>query len=252
MITTSEACFETGLTSSSAKPDRLSMSELIREISRGRGPQRILRLFMNALESKRQAKGMGWSRPWNKYGLTIFNTHSADLEKDAPYFEPVFRLLDVFKDRIPEHERDFVRELLQDPECMAFVFYHHDDHESGQYEGLTFSFGRRHGVDKSKRDRLDIVIEDRLVGNRVDGEVDRLRFYICPWDRYQNGRRLFMLEQTSFDVREDEALCHLYQHAVWHYHEWKHDDRRRWNHWSQQYIDYFGKRQLIPAATSFH
>lgn len=227
------------------------MPTLMREIGLHERPNWFLRLLMNALEKKRQAKGMGWSRPWNKTGLNIFRTHTTNLREDADHFAPVSGFVDRFLPAVPDEYATFVQELLADPECMTFVFYHNHDHESGQYEGLTLSFGRRHAEDRTKRDRFDIVLEDRREDGRVDGEVDKFRCYICPWDRFQNGREFHLLQREHFDTDETDVVRDLYHSAVRHYHQWKGEEDRQWSHWSQQYIDYFGPRDFIPVGTSF-
>lgn len=235
----------------SIAPDQLSIPTLMREIGLSHRPNWLLRLLMNALENKRQAKGMGWSRPWNKYGLNIFRTHNTHLHEDTDHYAPIAPFLDQFAPRIPPDYADFVAELLADPSCMTFVFYHNHDDDTGQYEGLTLSFGRRNAEDKTKRDRFDIILEDRRTDGRVDGEVERLRVYVCPWNRFRNNREHFHLESSDFTDAERAAVRGLYQEAVRHYHQWKSVEERQWSHWSQQYIDYFGSRNFIPVGTSF-
>ncbi len=44
------------------------------ELNARKKPSKTLRYMMQALESYRQAKKMGWSRPWNKYNLVNFQT----------------------------------------------------------------------------------------------------------------------------------------------------------------------------------
>jgi len=231
--------------------DELSIPTLMREISLRERPNWLLRLFMNALEKKRQARGMGWSRPWNKQGLNIFRTHVASLREDADQFAPLAPFLDQFAPQIPADYADFLIDLLADPACMSFVFYHNHDHATGQYEGLTLSFGRRAAGDRARRDRADVILEDRRVDGRVDGEVDRLRIYLCPWERYARGREHFRLEAVDFSAPQRDAVRYLYRESVRHYHQWKSDEARQWSHWSQQYIDYFGPRSFIPIGTSF-
>lgn len=239
------------LDAQSIAPDQLSMPTLMREIGLRERPNWFLRLLMNALEKKRQTKGMGWSRPWNKVGLNIFRTHTTQLREDAEHYAPVASFLKAFLPYVPEDYSGFVRELLADPDCMSFVFYHNHDDESGQYEGLTLSFGRRNAEDKTKRDRFDIILEDLRLDGRVDGEVDKLRCYICPWNRFQDKRQHHLLQRSEFDELEAASVRELYNCAVRHYHLWKSEEERQWSHWSQQYIDYFGPRNFIPVGTSF-
>lgn len=229
----------------------LSLPALTREIDLRRRPGRILRLLMNALERGRQAKGLGWSRPWNKDGLTIFRTHITDLRRDREHYGPLAGLLAALRPHIPDYWFTFANELLADPAGMSFVFYHNHEQAAVQHEGLTLSFGRRCEGDRSKRDRVDLILEDRRNAGRVDGLVDRLRVHICPWSRYRRDREHFALALNRFNPGESGAILPLYREAVRHYHLWKDQEERQWRHWSQQYIDYFGARTFIPVGTSF-
>ena len=239
------------LDAGSLSPEELSMPTLVREIGLRRRPNAILRRLMNSLEDKRQSRGMGWSRPWNKHGLTIFRSHRVSLVDDPEHFAPLSRFLEPLVRDMPDSDAAFARELLADPACMAFVFYHNNDCVSGQFEGLTLSFGRKNAEDKTKRDRVDIILEDERVDGRVDGQVDRFRVYVCPWSRYQNHRKHTLIERRVLSADEADASRELYQNAVRFYHQWKGVEDRQWIHWSQQYIDYFGPRAFIPVGTSF-
>jgi hypothetical protein len=229
----------------------LSMPALTREICLQAKPNWLLRRLMNALESKRQAAGMGWSRSWNKVGLTIFRAHTADLCKDADYFAALHPLVDRLLARLDDEYRAFGQELIADTHTMSFSFYHNAGQEPGadtQYEGVTIGFGRRAAGEPSKRDRLDLILEDRREGGGVDGVVDRVRLVVCPWHEYRE-KRFAMVEQQGHFASGDVADA--YRAAVGAYNEWKGEPRRQFLHWSYQYIDYFGPRQFIPLQSSF-
>lgn len=51
-------------------------------LSRRDRPHAILRFLMRALESYRAARKMGWSRPWNKYGVVNFQSFKLDPAQD--------------------------------------------------------------------------------------------------------------------------------------------------------------------------
>ena len=231
--------------------EELSVPALMQELNLHQRPHWLLRKIMNALEQKRQSKGLGWSRAWNKYGLNIFRTHVHHREQDAAYLAPLAPLFADLLQHAPTPHRTFARELLQDPALMGFTFYHNHTAPHGQYEGLTLSFGRKVVADPSKRDRLDIVLEDRRAQGRVDGHVDRLRLYICPWAEYQKDRSYFLLEQKDLATHAAGAAQALYSNCVHHYHLWKSEPTRQWSHWSARYIDYFGPRSFIPVGSSF-
>jgi hypothetical protein len=230
--------------------EELSMPALAREISLQKRPNALLVKMMNVLEGKRQAKGLGWSRAWNKYGLNVFRTHRADIGGDCEYFKAATPFLKAFTESVPDHYISFVHELLEDPNAMGFTFYHNDDVDNEQYEGLTLSFGRKRAEDKTKRDRLDIILEDLRVDGSVDGRIDRLRIYICPWSHYAD-KEFHLIDKTELD-QDDQRQCQaLYEHCIRFYHEWKGDPERQWSHWSTRYIDYFGPRTFIPQNSSF-
>ncbi|MFP6584856.1 MAG: hypothetical protein VCD00_20145, partial [Candidatus Hydrogenedentota bacterium] len=98
----------------------------------------------------------------------------------------------------------------------------------------------------TKRDRVDIVLEDRRVDGAVDGKIDRRRIYVCPWETYE--AREFHLTEREDDLEDAQAL---YSHLLDYYHQWKSDEDRQWSHWSVRYIDYFGARSFIPQGSSF-
>lgn len=240
------------LDAGSIAPEQLSVPALMRELNLQNRPSWVLVKLMNALEQKRQRKGLGWSRAWNKYGLTVFRTHIQRVEEDQDYFEPLLPLLNSLLACASTDYRDFVEDLLNDPGRMAFTFYHNHTTENGrQYEGLTVSLGRKVPSDRTKRDRLDIVLEDQRENGRVDGRVDRLRVYVCPWATYADGRRFFLADRAAMDGSDDERVQAFYQRCVDRYHVWKNDESRQWSHWSVRYIDYFGPRTFIPQGSSF-
>jgi hypothetical protein len=240
------------LDADSLRPDELSMPALMRELNLQKKPSWLLVKLMNALEQKRQRKGLGWSRAWNKYGLTVFRTHTQRVAEDADYIVPVAATVNHFLGDAESVYRDFVADLLNDPSRMAFTFYHNNSTEDGrQYEGLTVSIGRKVPGDLTKRDRLDLILEDQRVGGAVDGRVDRLRLYVCPWGTYGLDRRFHLCERNAFTPEELGVVQATYQQCVRHYNQWKTEESRQWSHWSVRYIDYFGPRGFIPQGSSF-
>ncbi len=237
----------------SLNPDELSLSTLMRELSLQQRPSWLLRMLMNALESKRQSRGMGWSRPWNKTGLNVFRTHLQNPTLDAAYLALLEPVLKQLLASVSDAYAAFARELLADPKRMSFTFYHNRQEGDRQYEGLTLSIGRKVEADPSKRDRLDLILEDLRVDGRVDGKVDRLRLYICPWIGFAPPS--FKHHLTDFDgipAHLETNTQELYHEAVRFYHQWKNEPARQWSHWSANYIDYFGPRSFIPIGTSFN
>jgi len=236
----------------SMSADQLSMPALMRELTLQQRPSWLLARFMNALEERRQAQGMGWSRPWNKVGLTIFRTQTPGPGEDPGRHPAVEQLLRQLLAGAPERMRAFASELLADPARMTFTFFHnHVTGEQRQYEGFTLSFGRHAADDPTKRDRLDIILEDERRNGAVDGRVDRLRVYVCPWWAYGTDRSLHVEERLPPEGDEGAAAQALFSYGVERYNVGKFDDSLQWSHWSQRYIDYFGPRTFIPRGSSF-
>ncbi len=211
------------------------MPSLTREISRRRQPPAILRLLMGALEARRQAAGLGWSRPWNKLGLTVFATHVLDRVHDQAVIDAA---------RAHLGGQAFVDELFADPGLMVFVFYHDRVVEDVRYEGLTLSFGRRVAADRRRRDRVDLVLEDRCEAGGVDGAVDLARLIVNPWSEWKNRA----VQQTEL---EPASVQRLYAECLSRFHEWQAVPERQWRHWSIDYIDYFGDRSSVPEGSRF-
>lgn len=238
------------LDSESISIDELSMPALKHEINLRKRPNWLLVKMMNALEKKRQRKGLGWSRAWNKYGLNVYRTHICDVQEDSEYLDPIAPFLESYLSRPPAPYAEFIKDLFSDPMRMAFTFYHnHDDGES-QYEGLTLSLGRKVVEDRTKRDRIDIILQDKRVNGAVDGQVDRVRVYICPWVTYSDKEH-HCVDSSEFSKDEHRLVQDLYDHAVRYYHRWKGEEERQWSHWSVRYIDYFGPRSFIAQGSSF-
>lgn len=239
------------LDDASLDPERLSMPALMRELTLQKKPSWLLVKLMNALERKRQAQGLGWSRAWNKYGLTVFRTH-IEPEGGAGNLARLMPLVEHCLAGAPPVYLSFVRDLLGDPARMAFTFYHnHTTGDGRQYEGLTLSLGRKVPSDSTKRDRLDVILEDERKAGQVDGVVDRLRVYVCPWSTYGRDRSFHLHEAANPAAEEHRLAQALFEDAVGQYNRGKSDEGRQWRHWSVRYIDYFGPREFIPQGSSF-
>ncbi|MGK0238069.1 MAG: hypothetical protein ACI92G_001533 [Candidatus Pelagisphaera sp.] len=239
------------LDKASIPTEELSVPALMRELNLQKRPNWILSKLMNSLEGKRQAKGMGWSRAWNKKDLNVFRTHKMDSANDAKCVEDVADIIHDLLESASDSYRSFASSLLLDPKLMIFVFHHNRDSKGNQYEGLTISLGRKVAEDPSKRDRIDLIMEDRRVDGRVDGMLDQVRLYVCPWSEYQNEKGHSLTESSHSEGTISDSTQDLYESSVRSYHKWKSEEERQWSHWSANFIDYFGARSFIPVGTSF-
>lgn len=230
--------------------EELSIPALTREVGLQKKPTPVIRSMMNMLEKKRQAKGYGWSRAWNKYDMNVFRTHVCVAKMDDDYLAPLLPFIQRTVGDLSDLHGSFLDDLFGDPSLMAFTFYHNSDTGDTQYEGLTLSLGRKILDDRTKRDRVDIVLEDLRNDGQVDGIVDRARVYVCPWETYKD-KKFFLHEDRDLQGEKAKLTQDLYAHAVGYYHRWKADEGRQWSHWSTRYIDYFGARTFIPKGSSF-
>lgn len=238
------------LNEQSIDAEQLSLSTLMREINLRERPAWVLRVLMSALDKKRQARGLGWSRPWNKIGMTVFRAHRHVPESDGSSLHTAMETIREFAPE-PLLSLPFINDLFADPALMAFTFYHNRESGGSQYEGLTVSFGRHVPEDRTKRDRVDLILEDRRVDGAVDGRVDLVRIIVCPWSSYGIDRDHQRLELCEFSEAERAQFDALYRECVATYLAWKDDESRQWSHWSNEFIDYFGPRTFIPQGTSF-
>lgn len=238
-----------GLDGRSLRPEDLTIGTLTRELNLSNRPPWILRKMMSALEAKRIEKRLGWSRPWNKQGMTIFRSHAVRWREDAALRGRAQAAWAEAAGRVPAPYAAFASGLLEDPGLMAFAFYHNRSGEDGEYEGFTLSLGRRCREDRSKRDRLDFVLEDLRIGGVVDGAADGARIYVNPWEMYRSGE--FHVERIAPGSGAGVQSARLYRTGVECYRQWKDEPSRQWEHWSARYIDYFGPRGFIPPGTSF-
>jgi len=234
------------LAEGSIDPNELSMEALKQEINQRARPAKLLRRMMTTLEAKRAAKGLGWSRPWNKYGVSTFRTHIMNFETDGAFIAQVRWLLAL---RLGEgHCRQFIDPLLNATGRRAFVFY--QMFSPNDAEGLTLSFGRAAPNDRRRRDRLDLVFRDAVQDGDVDGVVDTLDIYECPTPVFNNPRHVEVHDELN-EPAFRHAVQVVYGRAVELYDRWKGDQARQWGHWGTRYIEYFGPRTFIPRSTRF-
>lgn len=239
------------LDGASLDPTQLSMPTLTRELTLQRRPALLLRIMMDALEGRRQAQKLGWSRPWNKVGLTVFRSHRGDLAADGALYSALREALQQVLAEADAETLAFIDGLLDDPTCMAFVFFHNRSEGGRSWEGLTLSLGRKVPGDTRRRDRLDVILEDeRRADGTVDGRIDQVRIHSCPWSQYREGAdRSWTLTPTADGAWA--TLEAVYRLAVAGYHADKAVEERQWDHWAQRFISYFGPRRFIPIGSAF-
>ncbi len=206
-------------------------------ISKKNQPNKIMRFLMNALESYRQSRKLGWSRPWNKYDLTVFQTFKLRPAEDKELLGRISNLLenDV---AMPSSAKNFAEDLLADEKHLMGFLFMHDYLQDGQlYEGVTVSLGRV--KDKRFRDRIDLIFESPVSEGCSQG-FSRIRVYIDP---YMGAKEPLW----SYTVSEklSARACHLFDELTNYSWSWAEQEERIWNHWTSDYIDYFAPRKQL-------
>ena len=144
---------------------------------------------MNALASYRQSRKMGWSRPQNKYGLTVFESFRMNPTNDHALIDFAMQTLLKEFPELDEESSRFVREVHQDARLIGFIFVHDSQDQGKKYEGITFSFGRVAAGQTQNRDRVDLIVESEISGGlcpqrtiRIDptDEPVLFEFNMCP------------------------------------------------------------------------
>lgn len=237
---------------STLKAQYPTTQSLVKEISQDKAPPKLMVILMNLLEKMRQSRGMGWSRAWNKYGVNTFRTHKVKPDHDVEHIEDTHQLLDSITSVTGKEHNQFISDLFSDPGLMCFHFYNDREDDGIHSEGITVSLGRKVPGDASKRDRLDLVFDDNIVNLRADGQIDRVRIYVCPWDNYKEGRAYAVVDLQEIPESLRDVIQNYYERQIQSFHSWKRVPERRWAHWYTRYINYFGPRKSIPLNTNFY
>jgi len=235
---------------SDAPIQRISTESAYRSVIKALGRQldspRVLRHLMGVVENYRAKRKLGWSRPWNKYGLTTFQAFKLDPSADADLFARAKSLLDAIDD-VPDDAREFVAELIADSDqLMGFVFLSEYEEDGAHYETATLSLGRHSTSSARHRDRFDIVLDAPVVELTVK-PVARMRLYIDP---YTPARKEPLYSATVGDPLPEQAVA-LFAMLARLSSEWAEDETKLWDHWTSKYVDYFGERQHEQEGSHF-
>jgi hypothetical protein len=221
-------------------PDIRTESEYIAvraTLSRQNRPAKLLKLLMNAFEGYRQARKIGWSRPWNKAGMRTFLAFRLDRERDADLLTRAAAVLADELTTASTQVHDFCAQLLADPQLMIFAFFSEYEEKGISYESMTLSLGRIHAQARRHRDRADLVFDAQVHNQQTQG-LTRLRFFVDP---YEKGREPLLTTAVQHPLRESShrLFLELAQLAREH----GSDPNYIWDHWTSNYIDYFGPRR---------
>ncbi len=215
----------------------------LRTVEQQRGEPGVLHAMMNRLESYRQQRKWGWSRPWNKYGVRTFQSFRLRKE-DGEWLD---RARELLREMQPTaNVMTFVDDLLRDPNWMGFLFYSELLENGALYESVTLGFGRKAKGSPRQRDRLDIVWDIPLRPGK-DHHDARLRVFVDPL-REEDPEPLWRF-QGPLRSRLGESMLLDLARLSW---QWQDCQERCWNHWTSRYIDYFGERRYRPDRCYFY
>ncbi|MFO1349296.1 MAG: hypothetical protein U1F68_00885 [Gammaproteobacteria bacterium] len=217
-------------------------------LSRQNRPPAVLRFMMRLFESYRASRRIGWSRPWNKYGVTNFQSFKLVPAEDQDLLDCAAAVLRTETPAMPEPVRAFAAALLAEREAlMGFIFVHETtDTDGRRFESVNLSLGRRALGQPRYRDRLDLVFDSPVINGESTGFA-RLRIYADP---YRAGAKE-ALWSTVLEQRFDAPAIALFQRLATLSWEWAELPGRAWNHWTSAYIDYFGPRQWAVRKSYF-
>jgi hypothetical protein len=226
--------------------NELEYRQVQAELNARKKPSKTLRFMMQALENYRQSKKMGWSRPWNKYQVINFQSfklNAADLE----IRQLALKTLAAEVPNMPDEAAAFVRELMDGSQApMGFVFFQEFTDQDRLFEGVVASFGRINSENRRFRDRLDVILESEVIDGCSQG-LTRMRIYVDP---YQGNKP--PLWQQTIDAPSHADSTHLFAYLANVSWLWATDKSRIWQHWVNDYIDYFGDRQWNLQKSYFY
>jgi hypothetical protein len=229
-----------------------SYAQAMRTLSEAKRPAWILQALMNAFEAYRQSRKIGWSRPWNKAGVTTFKSYKLNFADDSDLIALASSIVGGIGSREtevwPGSAAEFVADLLSpEPEkrrrLMGFLFYQEIEVDGRLNEAVTLSLGRVNG--KRHRDRLDLIFEAPVAQNSA-APISRIRIYVDPFLGVAPP-----LAQAELNGAEAEAHSHALATLSDLYRDWEPTKGAVWDHWTSRYIDYFGPRRHHSIATHF-
>jgi hypothetical protein len=219
--------------------------QVMRLINDRKKPNAILRLLMNTFEGYRQSRKIGWSRPWNKVNLINFQSFRVLKKRDHDLLNLANQIIIQNCQNMPEPAREFADNLINHSDnLMAFIFVHEFTEDGQLYEGATLSLGCKNN--KRYRDRLDIIVESAIVDGVSQG-FKRLRVFVDPY----TGVKAPLWSKTDFP-RTDSPSADLFERLSEISSDWQFQMDKRWDHWTSDYIDYFGPREKFIENSFFH
>ncbi len=147
--------------------------------------------ILKIIETWKCRRGIGWMRSWNR-DLIIFQSHLYNRDIRRNYLEQVFDSPILTMLNYTGYKGEFITWFFESSPILATFFHDRIDDKNRKFEGVTISFGLPYN--KNSFDRIDLILEDISRDGIFDGEVNQVRLYISPIDRYaSNDYDLFIL-----------------------------------------------------------
>ena len=222
--------------------DELSSEEygdVYRALSEKKKPSSILRYLMNKFESYRQKRKIGWSRPQNKVHVNTFESFYLRPNLDLDLIDAMKKIIE--KPVIlagSECQSQFLN-IIKDPGLMGFMFIQDYDDGQVQKEIITVSLGRKCKNNRRYRDRVDFLFESKVLNGFAQG-LNELKIFVDPFDPARLDSPLW---HGEFQAASNPEITVAYEKTLRKYYEIRQENSRRWDHWTQDYIDYFGPRK---------
>jgi len=221
-------------------------TSVIKALGRQLESPTIMRHLMRVAENYRAKRKLGWSRPWNKYGLRTFQSFKLDPTADADLLDRGLSLLGAIDD-VPDEARKFVADLLADSDrLMGFVFLSEYEEDGDHYETATLSLGCKNSSSARHRDRFDIVLDAPVVEKAVK-PVSRVRLFIDP----HTPDQMEPIYSAVVGSPLPEHAVTLFAVLARLSSDWAEDETKVWDHWTSKYVEYFGERQHEQEGSHF-
>lgn len=207
----------------------------------------MFKQIINIIETLKCKKGFGQFRSWNRKEFKIFHSNLYENRDAKNYIEQirdgVIETMTLF---VGYPNMEYIDKIFNHSETRLFTFFHNRIDEKGRkFEGITLSFLLE--VSANRFDKLDLIFEDIAVANIFDNEVNQVRLYISPLERYAENDYDLLYWDAS-DRRSLEVFQTAYADSIYFY---KKDKKRAWTFWKNKYLDQFQKRDTILNSTSF-
>jgi len=227
--------------------DETSYQKTLSSLSKQDKPPRVLCFLMNILESYRQARKMGWSRAWNKYGMRTFQSFKLDRHNDTALMQHTEKSLQS-ESNIPNDALVFMQNILHESEhLMGFIFISEYTEKTDLYESVTLSFGSKTKDNPRSRERFDIIFDCPIINNQPE-PLSRIRLYVDP---YRDGEKKPLYQCCLTPPLSTEFLS-LFEHLCDCSWQWHGKQEKLWDHWTSHYIDYFGDRHIKLQSSHFY